>query len=291
MAAPTRVKSGARCAPAPRRTSPTWAVAEPEASAPAIVVPPRSLTPLVVGAAALALGGGAVYAVHRWRQQQRVALDTGTAGARAERPGRPRRPRRHPPAPEAPASEAPARRPPPIRARGGPRSGASMYRPLFTKIEEVTGMPLRLYLCVVANREAGWSRTARNKTKVEVKASADGIDNGHQARQPGAEVRGVDRATPARAACSARSRRSSHGPAWTRTTCPTSTRTGRSSRTRSSSADLRREVLSAHRRRRALPGVRQPLEAVARGQLPRAARVGEPLGAQEQSERHALPGM
>jgi hypothetical protein len=45
-------------------------------------------------------------------------------------------------------------------------------------------MPLRLYLCVVANREAGWSRTARNKTKVEVKASADGIDNGIKRGNP-----------------------------------------------------------------------------------------------------------
>ena len=63
------------------KEEPTWAVAEPPASSPAIVVPPRSLTPLVVGVAALALGGGAVYAVHRWRQQQRVALDPASADA------------------------------------------------------------------------------------------------------------------------------------------------------------------------------------------------------------------
>ncbi len=37
---------------------------------------------------------------------------------------------------------------------------------------------------MVANREAGWSRTARNKTKGEVKASADGIDNGLKRGNP-----------------------------------------------------------------------------------------------------------
>jgi hypothetical protein len=163
-----------------------WSVAEPPA-APAIVVPPRSLTPLVVGAAALALGGGAIYAVHRWRQQQRVALDPGTP-----EPGRTpgaSTPTAEAPAPEAPAAEAPTSETPASEAPADPGSWGTtkrgeQYRPLFTKLEEVTGMPLRLYLCVVANREAGWSRTARNKTKVEVKASADGIDNGLKRGNP-----------------------------------------------------------------------------------------------------------
>ena len=153
-----------------------WSVAEPPA-APAIVVPPRSLTPLVVGAAALALGGGAAYAVHRWRQQQRVALDPGTP-----EPGR--TPGASTPASEAPASEAPSSEAPADPGSWGTTNRGEAYRPLLTKLEAVTGMPLRLYLCVVANREAGWSRTARNKTKVEVKASADGIDNGIKRGNP-----------------------------------------------------------------------------------------------------------
>ena len=152
-----------------------WSVAEPPA-APAIVVPPRSLTPLVVGVAALALGGGAVYAVHRWRQQQRVALDPATPETE---PGRTPTPDAGTPASEAPASEAPA-----DPGSWGTTNRGEAYRPLLAKLEAVTGMPLRLYLCVVANREAGWSRTARNKTKGEVKASQDGIDNGIKRGNP-----------------------------------------------------------------------------------------------------------
>ncbi len=168
------VKSG-RSAAGSKEDETTWAVTEPEVSAPAIVVPPRSLTPLVVGAAALALGGGVVYAVHRWRQQQRTALGTPAPGQTPEvsEPGS-----------EAPASEAPASEAPAEPGGWGTTKRGEAYRPLFTKLEAVTGMPLRLYLCVVANREAGWSRTARNKTKGEVKASQDGIDNGIKRGNP-----------------------------------------------------------------------------------------------------------
>jgi len=170
------VKSG-RGVASPKE-EPTWKVAEPEAeaSSPAIVVPPRSLTPLVVGAAALALGGGAVYVVHRWRQQQRTALDTPQA-----EPGR--TPEATTPAPgtpasEAPASEAPTSGVPADPGMWGPTKLGEAYRPLLAKLEEVTGMPLRLYLCVVSNREAGWNRTARNKMLKETNASRDGINNG-----------------------------------------------------------------------------------------------------------------
>jgi hypothetical protein len=159
------------------KEDPTWAVTEPDESAPAIVVPARSLTPLVVGAAALALGGGVVYAVHRWRQQQRTALDP----SQAEPGGTPET---STPASEAPASEAPASEAPADPGDWGTTKRGEVYRPLFTKLEAVTGMPLRLYLCVVANREAGWSRLARNKTKGEVKASRDGVDNGIKRGNP-----------------------------------------------------------------------------------------------------------
>jgi len=177
------VKSG-RGVASPKE-EPTWKVAEPEAeaSSPAIVVPPRSLTPLVVGAAALALGGGAVYAVHRWRQQQRAALDTAPPqpGASTSDSGAPAS---EAPVPEAPVPEAPPSKVPTDPGSWGPTKLGEAYRPLLAKLEEVTGMPLRLYLCVVANREAGWSRTARNKTKGEVKASQDGIDNGVKRGNP-----------------------------------------------------------------------------------------------------------
>jgi hypothetical protein len=159
------------------KEAPTWTVAEPPASAPAIVVPPRSLTPLVVGAAALALGGGAVYAVHRWRQQQRPALDPSQAELG-------RTPETSAPASGTPAAETPASETSADPGMWGTAKLGEVYRPLFTKLAEVTGMPLRLYLCVVANREASWNRAARNKTKGEVKASQDGIDNGIKRGNP-----------------------------------------------------------------------------------------------------------
>ncbi len=45
-------------------------------------------------------------------------------------------------------------------------------------------MPLRLYLCVVANREAGWSRSARNSSKNEVAASRTAIELGGKRGNP-----------------------------------------------------------------------------------------------------------
>lgn len=58
------------------------------------------------------------------------------------------------------------------------------YRPLLAKLEEVTRMPVRLYLSVVTNREADWQRKARNKSKVEVDASARAITNGVKRGNP-----------------------------------------------------------------------------------------------------------
>ena len=172
------------------KQEPTWQVAEPEENAPAIVVPPRSMTPLVVGAAALVLGGGAVYAVHRWRQQK--ALDTAPqaepGGTPAGTPAASGTPGQTPPGSQTPGqtpgSQTPAAEPPADPGGWGTAGRGEVYRPLFTKIEAVTGMPLRLFLCVVANREAGWSRSARNQSKVEVKASTDGIDNGLKRGNP-----------------------------------------------------------------------------------------------------------
>ena len=58
------------------------------------------------------------------------------------------------------------------------------YRPLLAKLEEVTRMPVRLFLSVVTNREADWQRKARNKSKVEVDASARAITNGVKRGNP-----------------------------------------------------------------------------------------------------------
>jgi hypothetical protein len=157
---------------------PTWEVTPPP-SPTAIVVPTRSLTPLIVTAATLALGGGAVYAVHRWRQRQ---LPEGETAPLPESGGA---------APTPTPAPAPAQPGDPAPPAGnsdasfwGTTTRGEVYRPLLTKIEAVTAMPLRLYLCVVANREGQWVRSARNKSKKEVGASRDGVDNGIKRGNP-----------------------------------------------------------------------------------------------------------
>lgn len=151
----------------------------------AIVVPTRSMRPVLVGAGALAVSGAVVYALHRLRQRSLAAAD-GAASLPPQANGTPPAPSGGatpgPPAPQgSPAPPSPpANNGAPVvdASYWGTTSRGEQYRALFTKIEEVTGMPLRLYLCVVANREAEWSRTARNKSKVEVAASQRGIKNG-----------------------------------------------------------------------------------------------------------------
>ncbi len=150
-----------------------WQVAQPPTAPPAIVVPPRSLTPVVVGATVLAVGGGVVYAVHRWRQSQLPTPDPATSLQESD-PGQTPQPSQT--IPNAPATV-------PANYWGTTALGEA-YRPLFTKLEAITGMPLRLYLCVVANREASWVRSARNKDKVEVDGSQRAIDGGLKRGNP-----------------------------------------------------------------------------------------------------------
>jgi len=150
----------------------TWEVTPPAATA--IVVPARSMTPLIVGAATLALGGAAVYAAHRWRQRQLTEGESAPLPASGPDPA---------PTPAPGVNPAP----PAGQSNGslwGTTTRGEVYRPLFTKIEAVSGMPLRLYLCVVANREGSWIRSARNKSKKEVGASRDGVDNGIKRGNP-----------------------------------------------------------------------------------------------------------
>ena len=159
-----------------------WQVKPTEAPS-AIVVPARSMTPVLVGAAALAATSGALYALYRWRQGQLAAQDAATPLPDGEPSPTPAQ--SQPASPTTPSGQ------PPIAKPGnsdpnywGTTTRGDVYRPLLSKIEVVTGMPLRLYLCVVANREGAWVRSARNKTKGEVKASTDAIANGAKRGNP-----------------------------------------------------------------------------------------------------------
>ena len=161
-----------------------WQV-KPTAAPSAIVVPARSMTPVLVGAAALAATSGAIYALYRWRQGQLAAQDGATPLPDAEQTPTPAPSEPASPAPAAPSEQAPIAKPGnPATSYWGTTTRGEVYRPLFTKIEAVTGMPLRLYLCVVANREGAWVRSARNKIKGEVKASTDAIANGAKRGNP-----------------------------------------------------------------------------------------------------------
>ena len=160
--------------------SAAWQVKPAEVAKPAIIVPARSLTPVLVGVTALAASAGAVYALHRWRQRRLMAQDGATALPDSEQaPGQAQ------PAAPSPPGQSPIAKPGNADPNyWGTTARGEVYRPLFTKLEAVTGMPLRLYLCVVANREGGWVRSARNKTKGEVKASQDAIVNGGKRGNP-----------------------------------------------------------------------------------------------------------
>jgi len=148
-----------------------------------IVVPARSVVPVIAGAAALAATTGALYALYRWRQGQLAAGDGATPLPDAEQAPTPGA--TQPASPASPPAQAPISKPgAPDPNYWGTTALGEVYRPLFAKIEAVTGMPLRLYLCVVANREGAWVRSARNKDKVEVKASTDAIANGVKRGNP-----------------------------------------------------------------------------------------------------------
>jgi hypothetical protein len=202
------------------------------------------------------------------------------------RPTCPSRPRRRPPRRTPGARRHPPRRP--IRVDGGPRSGAS-------NTGRCSPSSRRSPACRCASTCAWW-RTARRagaarratRPRGRSRRPQDGIDNGIKRGNPApkfaASIRDVRLRRPVRCALAVRRvDRAGRG-------LHALPRRGLADhRGPDRRGDLRREVLSAHRRRRALPGVRRPREAVARGQLPRAARMGEPHGAQGEPGRHALP--
>ena len=152
-----------------------------------IVVPARSMVPVLAGTAALVATTGAIYAFYRWRQGQLAAQDGATPLPDAEQAPTPAatQPASPAPTPTSPPAQTPIAKPGNTDPNyWGTTTRGEVYRPLFTKIEAVTGMPLRLYLCVVANREGEWVRSARNKSKGEVKASTDAIANGAKRGNP-----------------------------------------------------------------------------------------------------------
>lgn len=147
-----------------------------------VVAPTSSLGPSLVASGVLALGGGLVYGFYRWRQKA-ITGPTGAPLPNAD-PGVPG-PSTPPAAPPAgPASQDSK----PQGAVGADYWGTTKrgeeYRELLKKIEQVSGMPLRLFLSVVANREASWNRKARNKTVVETAASKRAIEAGPERGNP-----------------------------------------------------------------------------------------------------------
>lgn len=152
----------------------------------------RSVVPVVAAGAGLLTIGGVGYYLYKKGQEE--PQNTGVVPPQIPAPGEP--PAQPPPQgqpqpppqgqpqpppqgqPQPPPQPPPQQQPPVPAGFWGTTNLGAEYRALFTKIEQVTGMPLRLYLCVVANREGSWQRTARNKTAKEVKASKDGIEGG-----------------------------------------------------------------------------------------------------------------
>ncbi|PCC69321.1 hypothetical protein SAMN02745121_08976 [Nannocystis exedens] len=173
---------------------PTAAPAAPQAprtSVPAPFAPNTGMTPVVATGGLLALGGAAIYGYHWWRQRQALAAGEGSTplpNGSGQGQGAP-----------PPNGSGQTQATPPQSGGGTPTQGAppatdpnywgttsrgAEFRSLLTEIEKVSRMPLRLFLSVVANREAGWNRKARNLTAVETAASKRAIEAGPDRGNP-----------------------------------------------------------------------------------------------------------
>ena len=146
---------------APPPEAPKVTVATPEP-------PSTGMRPVLATGGLLAVGGGAIYLIHRWRRSQVLADIQGPPLPQSSGPM---------PAPSPTPTPTPGPNPAPPGFWGTSLRGQE-YRELLAKIEAVTRMPLRLFLSVVANRESGWSRKARRKDKVETAASRRAIEAG-----------------------------------------------------------------------------------------------------------------
>ena len=129
----------------------------------------RSVVPIVATVGTLGAVGGVGFWLYK-RNQQPAIENPGVAPP----PIPPGQPSPQQPAPQQPASPD----------FWGSTNRGEQYRSLLTKIEQVTGMPLRLYLSVVANRESDFVRTARNVSGKETQASKDGIEGGLKRGNP-----------------------------------------------------------------------------------------------------------
>lgn len=158
----------------------------PKVTVPAPAAPNTGMTPVLATGGLLALGGVAVFGIHKWRQHQALAAGNGGAplpnGSHGVEPQDSQTGGTPPTQGTPPPAQGNA--PPADPNYWGTTSRGAEYRSVLTKIEEVTGMPLRLYLSVVANRESGWNRKARNKDKVEAAASAAAIKAGPERGNP-----------------------------------------------------------------------------------------------------------
>lgn len=165
-------------APAPAAPQP------PRTSVPEPFVPKTGMTPVVATGGLLALGGAAIYGVQWWRRRQALAVGEGGTSL---------------PDGSGQAQGAPPQNgngqaqnggvAPPAQGTSDPNywgttSRGAEFRSVLTKIEGVSRMPLRLYLSVVANREGGWNRKARNQDKIETAASAAAIAAGPGRKNP-----------------------------------------------------------------------------------------------------------
>lgn len=163
---------------------------QPEQTIAPVLAPSSSLGPALVTGGVLALGGSLVYGLYRWRQKS-LTTPNGTPlpGSGAAGSGTP------PAGSGAPSSGAPPQggsgASPASQPQGainpdywGTTKRGEEFRELLKRIEQVSGMPMRLFLTPVANRESGWNRKARNKTAVETAASKRAIEAGPDRGNP-----------------------------------------------------------------------------------------------------------
>jgi hypothetical protein len=151
----------------------------------------RSIIPAVVTLGGVAAIGGAALYYYK-KGQTAEPGNTGVAPPNPPVPNGSSDPAPAPaptPAPPAPAPPAPAPAPAPAPSptpgkNWGSTNRGEQYRALLVKLEELTGMPLAVFLTVVANRESDFSRTARNKSAVETAASNTGIVSGVKRGNP-----------------------------------------------------------------------------------------------------------
>lgn len=134
----------------------------------------HSWVPTLATVGGLGVAGGLGYLGYRMMQKSKEASEQASPSPSPSSPENPPTPSPEP-KPAEPKPANPGVVPPTF---WGSTSRGEEYRELLTRIEQVSRMPLRLFLLVVANRESDFIRTARNTTKKEVDGSQAAITNG-----------------------------------------------------------------------------------------------------------------